>query len=196
VNGDTVPRALYLVLFLVLVGSSLAARRLPLKDTAKMALAWVGIFGVLIAIVAFKDEWKELGARMTAAVTGGASAGKLVGGELRIPMREDGHYWIRATVNGAPVDFLIDSGATTTTVEQSVADAAKLEVGIRREQVETANGSVVMAHSEGTLQVGPIERDAFPILIAPQEGLNVLGMNFLSSLKGWRSEGRTLVLIP
>lgn len=195
-NDDTVPRALYLVLFLVLMGSSLAARRLPLKDTAKMALAWVGIFGVLIAIVAFKDEWKELGSRMSAAVTGGASEGKLVGGELRIPMRDDGHYWIRASVNGVPVDFLIDSGATTTTVEQSVADAAKLETGIRREQVETANGAVVMAHSEGALKVGPIERDDFPILIAPQEGLNVLGMNFLSSLRGWRSEGRTLVLIP
>lgn len=195
-SDDTVPRALYLVLFLVLVGSSLAARRLPLRDTAKMALAWVGIFGVLIALVAFKDEWKELGGRITAAVTGGASEGRLVGGELRIPMRGDGHYWVRASVNGVPVDFLIDSGATTTTVEQSIALAAGLQSGLRREPVETANGTVVMVHSEGALKVGPIERTDFPILIAPQAGLNVLGMNFLSSLRGWRADGRTLVLIP
>lgn len=195
-SDDTVPRALYLVLFLVLMASSLAARRLPLRNTAKMALAWVGIFAVLIAVVAFKDEWKELGNRVSAAVTGGASEGRVVGGELRIRMRDDGHFWLRGTVNDVPVDFLIDSGATTTTVEQSVATAAGLEAGLRREPVETANGTVVMIHSEGVLKAGPIERADFPILIAPQEGLNVLGMNFLSSLHGWRSDGRTLVLIP
>ncbi|WP_114227872.1 MULTISPECIES: retropepsin-like aspartic protease family protein [Sphingomonas] len=196
-NDDKIPQALYLVLFLVVVGSSLAARRLPLKDTAKMALAWVGIFALGIAIVAFKDEWKVLGTRMTAAITGGASQGEVAGGELRIPVRDDGHFWIRGMVNGVPVDFLIDSGATTTTVEQSIADEAKLETGLRVEQVDTANGSVVMKHSEAnSLQVGPIVRSDFPVLIAPQEGLNVLGMNFLGSLRGWRSDGRTLVLIP
>lgn len=195
-NDDTVPRAIYLMLFLVLVGSSLAARRLPLKDTAKMALAWVGIFGALIVIVAFKDEWKEVGSRVTAAVTGGASEGRVAGGELRIPVRDDGHFWVRGSLNGTPVDFLIDSGATTTTVEQSIADEARLETGMRVEPVETANGTVTMKHSEGSLQVGPIHREGFPVLIAPQEGLNVLGMNFLSSLHGWRSDGRTLVLIP
>lgn len=196
-NDDTVPQALYLVLFLVLMASSLAARRLPMKDTAKMALAWVGIFALVLSIVVFKDEWKELGSRLTAAVTGGATAGQVSGGELRIPVREDGHFWIRGSVNGVAVDFLIDSGASITTVEQSVADAAKLETGLRVNQVETANGVVTMKHSEaGSLAIGPSERSDFPVLIAPQEGLNVLGMNFLSSLRGWRSDGRTLVLIP
>lgn len=195
-NGDTAPNALYLVLLLVLMASSLAARRLPLRDAGKMALAWIGIFALVLAVVVYRDEFMELGGRMVAAVGGGASEGRVVGGELRIPMRDDGHYWIRGAVNGVPVDFLIDSGATTTTVEQSIADAAKLETGIRREQVDTANGTLVMSHSEGALTIGPIAREDFPLLIAPQEGLNVLGMNFLSSLRGWRSEGRTLVLIP
>jgi aspartyl protease family protein len=185
------------VLFLVLVATSLAVRRLPLKDTAKMASAWVGIFALVLSIVVFKDEWKELGGRMASALTGGAPVGEVSGGELRIPMREDGHFWIRGSVNGVAVDFLIDSGASITTVEQSVAEAAGLETGLRVNQVETANGLVTMKHSEaGSLEIGPIERADFPVLIAPQEGLNVLGMNFLSSLRGWRSDGRTLVLIP
>jgi len=197
VNDDTVPQALYLVVFLVLMASSLAARRLPMKDSAKMALAWVGIFALVLSIVVFKDEWKELGSRMASAVTGSAPAGQVSGGELRIPMREDGHFWVRGSVNGVAVDFLIDSGASITTVEQSVAEAARLETGLRVNQVETANGTVTMKHSEaGSLEIGPIERADIPVLIAPQEGLNVLGMNFLSSLRGWRSDGRTLVLIP
>ena len=46
----------------------------------------------------------------------------------------------------------------------------------------------------GTLEVGPIRRSDVPVLVAGQEGLNVLGMSFLSSLQGWGVQGRTLVL--
>ena len=50
--------------------------------------------------------------------------------------------------------------------------------------------------SISALKVGPIARDDFPVLIAPQRGLNVIGMNFLSSLERWGVENRTLVLQP
>ena len=41
----------YLALMLILPISALAARRLPLGETVKMALAWVAIFGVLFIVV-------------------------------------------------------------------------------------------------------------------------------------------------
>ena len=44
------------------------------------------------------------------------------------------------------------------------------------------------------LQVGSIERMDFPININERDDMNLLGMNFLSSLKGWRVEGNYLVL--
>ena len=37
------------------------------------------------------------------------------GGELRIRRRRDGHFWVDGQVNGQPVRFLVDSGATMTT---------------------------------------------------------------------------------
>jgi aspartyl protease family protein len=46
----------YLVLLLVLPISALAARRIPMRDTFKMALAWVAIFGVLFFLV---DAWQQ-----------------------------------------------------------------------------------------------------------------------------------------
>jgi aspartyl protease family protein len=47
------------------------------------------------------------------------------------------------------------------------------------------------------LKVGPITRNDFAAISAPEFGdMNVLGMNFLSSLSGWGVEGRTLVLTP
>ena len=46
----------YYLLWLILPISALAARRIPMRDTFKMALAWVAIFGVLFLIVSL---WQE-----------------------------------------------------------------------------------------------------------------------------------------
>jgi aspartyl protease family protein len=61
--------------------------------------------------------------------------------------------------------------------------------------VNTANGptSVMQSYAD-RLEVGSIERTGFPIDVSEQEGLNLLGMNFLRSLRGWRVEGKYLVL--
>jgi aspartyl protease family protein len=46
------------------------------------------------------------------------------------------------------------------------------------------------------LASGSIERDGMRVHVADGEELNVLGMNFLSSLELWGVEGRWLVLQP
>jgi aspartyl protease family protein len=47
------------------------------------------------------------------------------------------------------------------------------------------------------LTVGLIEARALKVVIAPGLGnTDVLGMNFLSALKSWRVEDRTLILVP
>jgi aspartyl protease family protein len=43
-NGMDAAYAIYALLAMMLVGSSLAARRLPMSDIVKMALIWVAIF--------------------------------------------------------------------------------------------------------------------------------------------------------
>lgn len=50
-NEGQTANFLYLLLLLVLVGSSLIARRLPVSQTAKMVAAWVAIFAVGFFIV-------------------------------------------------------------------------------------------------------------------------------------------------
>ena len=47
-----------------------------------------------------------------------------------------------------------------------------------------------------SLMVGSIERRDIGMHVADTEDLNVLGMNFLSSLERWGVEGRWLVLVP
>jgi aspartyl protease family protein len=196
--GDSAADAIYLLLCLVLVGSALVGMRLPLGKALKMALAWVGIFALGFTLFAFSDEWAVLGSRLKAAAVGTSPQAIVTeGGELRIPMRDDGHFWVEAEVNGVKVPFLVDSGASLTTIGANVAERAQVEPEIRIAQVETANGTVTMRRARlGSLAVGSIQRDSFPVLVAEQEGLNVLGMNFLSSLQSWRAEGQTLVLQP
>ncbi len=195
-TDDQAPHALYLLLLLVLVGSALLGMRLPLGKAVKMALAWVAIFGIGFALFAFRDDFSGLGSKLRDEAVG-ASPVEGPAGELRIPLQSDGHFWVDATVNGTPVRFLVDSGASVTTVSRSVADAAGLLTGLQVAVVETANGTVRMRRSRAeTLRVGTIRSQDVPVLVAEQEGLNVLGMSFLSSLEGWGVQGRTLILQP
>ena len=183
---------------LVLVGSSLLARRLPIGQSIKMALAWIAIFGAAFVLFLFRDEGRAVWARATAELSG--NAGQTVGKTLRIKKSDDGHFWVRASVNGKPVQFLIDSGATTTTLTREAAAAAGIEsAGGFPVMVETANGTVEAQRARmARLDVGPIAQQDAPALIGGGDmgDTNLLGMSFLSSLKSWRVEGATLVLEP
>jgi aspartyl protease family protein len=62
--------------------------------------------------------------------------------------------------------------------------------------VKTANGTVSVQRGRAqSLRVGNIERRNVAVHISEAFGdMNVIGMNFLSSLKSWGVEERTLIL--
>ena len=192
--GDNGPSLVYYILAIVLVGSSLIGMRLPIAKAAKMVLAWVAIFAGVFVLFSFRGEFSALGDRLYASAFGTPLES---GGELRIPMAEDGHFWVRGSVNGESVRFLVDSGASTTTLSAETAREAGVSATNRQVMVSTANGRVIMSRAYiDRLEVGSIERSEFPIDINPQDATNILGMNFLSSLNGWRVERGDLVLKP
>ncbi len=187
----------YLVGVLILVGSSLFVRRLPLGQTLKMMFAWGLIFAAMFAVFALRNDFLALGRRIMGEVTGSAGQ-QSQGGELRIRRSADGHFWADAEVNGRPVRFMIDSGATTTTLSAAAARGAGIEpsdnFGV---MVDTANGTVVMQRGRiARFGLGPIAREDLAVHIAPNDMVNVIGMNLLSSLRGWGVEGDILVLRP
>ena len=193
-TDDQAPNLLYAVLLLVLVGSSLISMRLPIGKVAKMAAAWVAIFAVGFALFSFRSEFMAVGQRLKAEAVGTPIQ---VGEELRIPMADDGHFWVEASVNGQEAPFLVDSGASVTTISRATANAAGIESDMRIALVETANGTVQMKRARaGRFSVGSIQREDFSVQVNDHDNSNVLGMNFLSSLRGWRVEGNYLVLQP
>ena len=185
---------LYTVLLLVLVGSAIVSRRLPMGKTLKMAAAWVAIFAIIFAIFSFRSEFMAIGSRLKAEAIGTPIQ---AGEELRIPMADDGHFWVEASVNGQEAPFLVDSGASITTISRDTANQAGIETGMRVALVETANGTVEMRKARAeSFSVGAIQRSDFAIQVNDHDDGNVLGMNFLSSLQSWRVEGNYLVLQP
>src|SRR4030095_16989013 len=100
--------------------------------------------------------------------------------ELRIPMSDDGHFWVEASVNGHNTPFLVDSGASVTTISRNVANEAGIETGMRIALVDTANGTVQMHKARAeSFSVGAIQRSDFPVQVNDHDDDNVLGMNFL-----------------
>jgi aspartyl protease family protein len=197
-GGDQALSLVYFLLLLVLVGSGLAVRRAPLGKTLKMALIWVLIFAVGFAVVALKDDFRALGGRMLAELNGEAGQ-EVRGQELRIRRANDGHFWVDGEINGRPLRFLVDSGATVTTITEEIARGAGIDAsGGPGVMVETANGPALFRRGRAaSLRIGPIARADFRVHIAASLGdTNVLGMNFLSSLSGWSVEGNMLVLRP
>ena len=61
-------------------------------------------------------------------------------------MAIDGHFWVHAKLNGRDVKFLVDSGATMTTIDRETASDAGVAVSPRRDQfVRTGNGIIRVA---------------------------------------------------
>lgn len=195
-DGDQALHVVYLFGCLVLIGSALMVRRIPVAQGLKMFVGWVLIFGAAFVIFTLKDEFLALGNRLMLEVRGGRME-EGPAGEVRIRQASDGHFWVDAELNGETVRFLVDSGATTTSLSRRAAERA----GVARSSgfgtmVQTANGVVMVDRGRAeTIKIGPIERRDVAVHISDGFGeVNVIGMNFLSSLRAWGVEGRVLVL--
>jgi len=186
---------LYLLMAIMLVLGSLMARREPVAKLLTIALAWIAIFGAGFVLFTFRDNFGWVAQRLKAEAVGTPVQ---QGRETRIPMAIDGHFWVDAKVNGKDVKFLVDSGATMTTIDRETAAAAGVPVSERRDQVvRTGNGIIRVSSGRAEkVQVGDIVRRDVGVQIADNDDLNVLGMNYLSSLSRWGVEGRWLVLVP
>jgi len=192
-SNDWMLGSLYLLMAIMLVAGSLISRRERFAKLATMGLAWVAIFGAGFILFSFRDDLGYVAQRLKAEATG---APVVEGREVRIPMAIDGHFWVDGLLNGQRIKFLVDSGATMTTIDRETAEAAGVAVSADRSQVvRTGNGMMRVATGRAQqLVIGPIERADVGLHVAEHEDLKVLGMNYLSSLDRWGVEGRWLIL--
>lgn len=188
--GDELGRMAYLVLLLVAVGGFLLfeLRARPGK-TLRLAAAWAMIF---LGVIALAGLWGDI--RQAVA----PQARMLEGGRIEVPMGGDGHFHLTARVNGQPVRFVIDTGATTIALAEDDARRAGIDpdslafVG----QARTANGMVQTATVMlDSLTIGEIaERDVPAVVLRSDLDLSLMGMSYLSRFARVSIEGHRLIL--
>jgi aspartyl protease family protein len=176
---------------LILMGLVPRLREIGAAKTVKMALSWVLIFGGLIFLL---TQWPTIRGALDPA------SPRIEGGEMLLTAREDGHFYVRGTINGADVLFMVDTGATDIVLTTETAARAGFSHDTLRfdGMAQTANGAVRIAGVRiGELTIGDVTLRDVPASV--NEGAlstNLLGMRFLRTLKSWRVEGDTLVLRP
>ena len=198
-NAEDGPSLIWGIVMVLLLVSSLAARRLAVGQIAKMALAWIAIFAALFVVFSFRFELLSVWERVKSEFSG-TSGQNYVGEAIEVKRQDDGHYWVRTQINGKEVDFMIDSGATTSAVNTKTA----AETGLSVESsgypifVETANGRVKAYRGLAqTFELGPLKLTEHKVVVSESFGdTNVLGMNFLDSLKSWKVEDNVMTLQP
>lgn len=190
--------ALIYLLLLILPISALIARRVPVVRVLVSLASWCIIAALLVLVIDRREKFDPYLQRVASLLK--ISDQSVQGKETRIRMAADGHFWARVTINGVPRRMLVDSGATITALSAATASAASLDVRDSMFPIilNTANGSITaQTATVGNIKLGNIVARDLGVVVSPAFGnTDVLGMNFLSKLKSWRVEGRTLILNP
>lgn len=117
------------------------------------------------------------------------------GTELVLKRSRDGHYVFPGTINGRPVTFLLDTGATLVSVPAHLAGELGLRAGAYQQSI-TANGTVATrATRVDALAFGPFDLRGVPASLNPgmRDDQVLLGMSVLKHLE-FTQRGDTLIL--
>lgn len=149
-----------------------------LPRTLKIATVWLLLATVLfLAVQAFLAQRQ----RPRVATDGMGAI------ELRRAM--DGHFHWPARIDGRPVDFLVDTGATRTALPQALAEQLDLARGPAVRSA-TAGGVVVGWEARIDLALeGGLQARQLRVTVLPELGAPLLGMDVLSRLRFVQHDG-------
>lgn len=105
--------------------------------------------------------------------------------EVELQRNRYGHYVTAGSINGQPVVFMLDTGATGVAVPLHIANQLQLERGASI-QVQTANGLATgYSASLDRVAVDGIELENVRAIINPNDDTDVilLGMSFLKKIE-------------
>jgi aspartyl protease family protein len=204
-SEDDLMRLLFLIVILTFVGAGLLGRAMRPGEIVRAILGWGLVFLVAVGVYAYRIELAGVGGRLLGALAPGIPlSGELAGtgdDSVVIVRSLDGHFAVRATVDGQPMLFMVDTGASFVTLTPS--DARKTGIDPDRldyvTPIRTANGMInAAAIVLDRIVVGPIARTNVKALVAPGDALDqsLLGMSFLDTLTAYGISGDRMIMTP
>ena len=190
-TGDEIGYLAYLAIFgVVMAGWLLASNRGRMGQMAKYAGVWVFLFlGAVVVAGLWTDIRGEIRPRQNVIVDGST---------VEVPRSVDGHYYLTLDVNGAPIRFVVDTGASQMVLSREDAARAGLDTSdlIFSSRAFTANGMVDTAPvllQEVTL-AGVTDRGVRAVVNGGQMPESLLGMSYLQRFNRLEIADGTLVL--
>lgn len=175
-TGDQIAQFVYLSLIATAIGGWLFAQnRRNLGQLAQYAVIWGLIF---VGVLGAAGLWSEI--RRDVA----PSQALTESGAIEVPQGRDGHFYLTALVQGRPVLFIVDTGATDIVLSRRDAEAVGIDVAslIFSGTAMTANGPVRTAPvTLRDVSVEGITDTAVRAVVNEGEiDASLLGMAFLS----------------
>lgn len=175
-ESHTLERLLYLVLLgAAILGYLLVANRDRLGTLLRQAMLWGLIFVGLIAAAGLWQDIRQAAVPRQAVI---ASEGR-----IEAPRARDGHYYLTLEIDGTPVRFVVDTGATDIVLSRR--DAARVGIDLDRlaftGSARTANGVVRTARVRlGEVALGPFrDRGVTAWVNEGEMDSSLLGMAYL-----------------
>lgn len=189
-TGDQIARFAYLALLgAAVAGWFFAQNRESMGKTLQQAAIWVFLFiGTIAAVGLWTDIRGDIVPRQAV----------MEDGTIEVPRAADGHYYLTLQINGTPIRFVVDTGATEMVLSR--ADAER--VGIDADTLAylgnayTANGIVRTASVRlGTVALGPItDYDLRALVNEGDLNGSLLGMGYLNRFERIEIADGTLML--
>ena len=184
------PRLIYLGVLLAVIGFwFFAQNRLSLGKNLQYAAVWALIF---IGAIAVAGLWQDIRGDLGYVQT------EQSGSQITLTRGMSGHYNATLMVNGTPIAFTVDTGATDIVLSPSDAYRAGIEVDtlIFTGRAQTANGTTALARVRlKELSLGNITDENVTAYVNETEmGGSLLGMAYLNRFARIEIKGNTLIL--
>lgn len=119
-----------------------------------------------------------------------------VGGVITLKRAPDGHYHWPGRINGAPVVFMVDTGATRTALPPDLASDAGVTL-LGKSRSNTAGGEVVVQDALADLELqGGLRAEKLRVGVLPRLDTPLLGMDVLGRLSITQRDGEMRIELP
>ncbi|MDM7931019.1 TIGR02281 family clan AA aspartic protease [Tabrizicola sp.] len=188
-DADSFARIAYLGIILVALGGWVMVEfRQRMGQALRMGMAWGLIFiGVMAGYGLWSDIRQDVMPQQMVSEAG----------TVEVPRAQDGHYYLTLMINGTPIRFMVDTGATGMVLGDD--DAARLGIDpaslMFLGEARTANGVVRTARvTLPVVELGPFQNRDFRAFVTEGDMPgSLLGMDYLGQFRMEFAGGRLIL---